>query len=362
MKKPKVVVDARMVGPTKHGIGNYVSDIARALIGDRSYELIYLVTNDIPKEFPWTEVPTVVAKSPFLHPMEWLEIPFHLKAIGADLYHSPSFASLPYSPCPWIITVHDLNHLQFGDFSQKLYYNILLRRFSLKARGLLTVSEFARKEIHEWLNVDSKRIEVVYNVIESTPVDPERRNSILEQFGLREKGFYYCLSNAKPHKNLGMLVQAYQKFRSRFGPGSSWPLVLSIDSNSPLAGNGVMGAGILTSEEAAVLSGAAAGCFFPSLYEGFGRPPAEAVLAGAPIVVSDIPPHREVLSTLSDREVTFLPPTNITAWAEAFQTAGRGALVSPTQKSIQSLSERFHLRHLSKSMDRIYSNMLGISS
>src|SRR3989344_5275949 len=132
---PRVVVDARMVGKHGHGIANYVIDLAYGLSelrgeGKLSYDLIFLVAGKGNRLVQLANFPPFTTDYGFLHPLENWEIPQILTRLRADLYHSPSFASLPFSPCPYIQTIHHLTHFRFGGLSTRLYYATLLKRFA----------------------------------------------------------------------------------------------------------------------------------------------------------------------------------------------------------------------------------------
>ena len=117
--KPVVVIDGRMIGKVGHGIGNYVSDLILGLSEidrDLPYEPVFLIQSAMKDRDLWRGFRTQIIHAPFLNPSEMVEVPKRLKSLKASLYHSTSFASLPYCPCDHLQTIHDLNHLQFGSF------------------------------------------------------------------------------------------------------------------------------------------------------------------------------------------------------------------------------------------------------
>jgi glycosyltransferase involved in cell wall biosynthesis len=342
MSNPRVVIDARMVGPVLHGLGRYVSLMVRGLarLGPLPYQPLVLGTAGLGFERRET-------RSPFLHPGELLEIPRLLRREGAALYHSPTFSSLPGAlmPCPWIVTVHDLIHLRYGGLARKAYYRGLLRPFARGARALLTVSGASKRELDAWAGVPS---EVVTNALDPSFVSTSARAS---------GNYFFCLSNPKPHKNVGLLVEAYSAFRAQAGPGAP-ELVLSLAPPRPVPG--VRGTGELPEAEASALVAGARAVFFPSLEEGFGLPPLEAAAIGVPIYVSAIPPHREVLSDLAPAEAGWVEPRDFHGWVNAFHRAMRGEVPGASAASRARLAERFSVERLARHMDRIYRRVLGI--
>jgi glycosyltransferase involved in cell wall biosynthesis len=357
-ERPMVVIDARMVGPTMHGMARYVSQLAEGLgtlPEEPPYEPVFIVSKD------WAEkgfhgFGSVSARSAFLSPLELVELPALLRGAGAALYHSPSFSSLLWSPVPWIATVHDLNHLQFGGAKERLYYRTLLSRFARGARALVTVSEFSRRELSDWTGVPETEIEVAYNALDTNLAIRPSEADLGKRLGARglERGrYFFCLSNPKPHKNVALLLAAYRAYRAE---GGTWPLVLSLDNLA--AEPGVVAIGATDEDETRALLAGAGALAFPSRYEGFGLPPVEAAAMGVPLVVSDIPPHREGLVELRPDEALWVAPADRAGWTRALAHAASGGLASPSLDSRTRTLQRFSTRNLGRHMDRIYRRVL----
>jgi glycosyltransferase involved in cell wall biosynthesis len=386
--KKIVAIDARMVLPFPHGIGRYVKNIATGLADmaaskELPYEPVFLIDRKFSGLLPsrFTSVPM---KSAFLKPSEIMELPKVLKTLRASLYHSPSFSSLAYASCPWIATVHDLNHLHFGDFSKKVYYQFLLKRFARKSQALLTVSEFAKEELTQWLGCSPDKIEVVVNALDPEFSRPLRSPGVSpvvfpvvfpvafnEKWpGVRSGEYFVCLSNAKPHKNLPFLVKAYLQAREK---QPDLPvLVLSAD-RAELAELGFDAEGVvftskLNDFDAKVILQHARAAFFPSLYEGFGLPPLEAIMSGVAVSVSDIPPHREGLQDFTGPSVRWFNPGKSEDWVQAFlnwkEIPAPDSLIQsqPFLAARERAGERYSVSRLSSHMDRIYRRVLRIES
>jgi glycosyltransferase involved in cell wall biosynthesis len=356
-----VWIDARMVGPIPHGISSYVSRLASGLSRLKlGYEPVFVTSTSFSRE-DFFGFKTVRAQSAFLSVDELWELPKLLREARPALYHSPSFSSLfsygPFkAPCPWIVTIHDLNHLHYGDLKKKVYYRGLLRPFARSAAQIATVSQFSRDELASWLGVDAAEIEIVSNALSPTLMDPvseEESRAVLGKYGLEPRRYFFCLSNPKPHKNVGTLVQGYLAYRQR---GSAWPLVLNVDVKAP----GVVSIGGVSANEARVLVACAGAVVFPSLYEGFGLPPVEAAVAGTAVVASDILPHREGLVELGEGEVRWADPRRPGDWAAALQQVQAGEIAPPSLESRRKTFEHFSEARLAAHMDRIYRRVLGV--
>ena len=352
----KLLIDARMVGRVSHGISRYVTMIAHGLKQVKtgkslSYVPVFLMNskNEWPEIFDSFE--QIEAQSDFLSMKELIEIPQLLKKNRISVYHSTSFSSLLYSPCSWMQTVHDLNHLHYGSYSKKMYYQWILKPFLKKSKKILTVSQFSKSEIIRWLSGLGSDAEVIYTpLLQISKEVPSNLENILNRYQLKQGKYFFSLSSMKPHKNLQMLIQAFLKNKI------NWDLVLSTQSSHSYSGVRFLG-GLSDEESRALLAGAGA-LVFPSLYEGFGLPPIEAAVLGTPLIVSDIPPHREGLKDLTQDEVAWLDPKSESAWGEAMVVAQEGKLKRISELSRAQMIKRYDLDEFGQNMDRIYSDVI----
>lgn len=352
-----------MVGPVPHGVGRYVSELAAALSAIESqsalpYTPVFLVSPRTPPEAILFE--TVQVGAGFLSPLELLELPRVVSRLEPALYHSPSFSSLPPSrkrAYSTVVTVHDLNHLKFGGRLHHHYYERLLKPFIREARAVLTVSDFSRGEISRWSGLPREQIQIVANSIDAKflyPLPDEEVAAVLAHYGLEKGRYFLCLANAKPHKNVARLIEAHA------AAACPWPLVLSLPKDGQLSVGNVRRIGSVSDEAGHALLAAAGAVAFPSLYEGFGLPPVEAAVAGKPVLVSDIPPHREGLVELAAGEATFLRPEDTDAWTVALARAAAGQIARPSMDSRTRTLARFGRERLGADMDRVYRRVLGL--
>lgn len=356
---PRVVIDARMVGERLNGIGRYTSLIAKGLAEQPRlvYDPVFLCQPGMQSRFSGFEA--IEVRTPYLDVKEIATIPILLLKARAKLFHAPSPGNVIALPCPWVLTIHDLVNQQFGNPIEKIYDQGILRAFADRAKKVLTVSEHAKTEIARWNpKLDPVIIPNALDPIflkDSPPVE-----SILERYGLERGRYFVCLSNAKIHKNVAQLVRAFLYARERMGLPKDWKLVLSLDrfSDEP----GVIAAGSLDDATIIPLLKASRALAFPSLYEGFGLPLLEAGVLGVPLLVSDIPPHREVLKDLPPRESVFLPPEAMELWASALVRASQGDAKPLSLDSRAKLISRHRVADFGTRLDRVYRDVLGMKA
>lgn len=361
-----LVIDCRMISLIPHGFSRYVSSLIEGLseIPEKPYRVVGIVNHETPKAIHRFLDGLIKIRSSFLSFREIYEIPQVLKKSRASLYHSPTFSSLAYCPCPWIVTVHDLNHLQYGGLREKIYYQMFLKPFLKRARRILTVSEFSRHELAEWLQLDFHEIQIAHNAIKVhfEPLTKDFCEAVLKKQGLIPQRYFLSLSNSKPHKNLPFLVDAFSKFysqRMQKSDVAEWKLALSVNDFQGVPG--VVPLGGVSDEEARALLHAAGAVAFPSLYEGFGIPPVEAAMEGVGIIASSIPPHREGLAQLKPGEVYWADPHQEAEWIEAFHAFARGKAKTPSSQSQLKIREAFSVQKLAQLMDAIYRENLNRS-
>ncbi len=174
-----------------------------------------------------------------------------------------------------------------------IWYRWLHRHMCANACHVFTVSEASKRELIRWCAADSSRITVT--PLGGDHVDRlQADDSILEQHGLTGEDFVLAVSSRNPNKNFDGIVKAIHKLESR---NVRFVLVGGLNSRvfgeSPQLSGSIQEVGYVTDGQLRSLYENARCFVFPSLYEGFGLPPLEAMASGCPVVASDIPPLRE---------------------------------------------------------------------
>lgn len=194
------------------------------------------------------------------------------------------------------VIIHDVTifrHPQSFKRSYRLLHGALGTVLTRTAK-IGTVSEFSRAELAAVFRVPAQNIDVVYNAVDHfAAIAPD--DSILERLGLKTNSFFLLVGTMKPNKNLDFAIRAFEALgdpnQKLVVVGGTAPTVFK--SDGPKSKDRLLFPGRLSDAEIAALERHATAFVFPSLYEGFGIPPLEAMTQDCPVLSSDIPAVRE---------------------------------------------------------------------
>jgi glycosyltransferase involved in cell wall biosynthesis len=239
---------------------------------------------------------------------QW-RVPLVLRRERVDLFHAPHYVLPPLVRCPSVVTIHDVIHLMFPNYlPSRLALTYARKSITMAARRatrVMTVSESSKRDILRFVDIPADKIDVIYNAYdERFGVEPSEEEvvRVRERYQLHDRFVLYA-GNVKPHKNLERLIQAFHLVRRR--GLDDLKLVLIGDEISRYASlrravhqhqlhKYVRFLGYLPEETLAVMYRLAGLFAFPSLYEGFGLPPLEAMASGTPVVTSNLSSLPEV--------------------------------------------------------------------
>ncbi len=306
----RVAIDARKLHD--FGIGTYTRNLLRHLARiDRDSEYLLLchqpdlgIGAQLGPNFR-----TVLEPSPNYSVREQIHVPWVLHRERPDVFHAPHYVLPPAVGCRSLVTIHDCIHLMFPQYlpnrAAYVYAKASMWSAARRSRRILTVSEASKRDIIRLLNVPPEKIVVVHNAIdERFRVKPseEAIARVRERYQLDHR-FVLYVGNIKPHKNLVRLIEAFDRLR-KCGFDELTLLIIGDEiSKLPALRRAVHGhklhkhvrfLGYLPDETLAVLYRLAAVFVFPSLSEGFGLPPIEAMACGAPVVTSNVSSLPEV--------------------------------------------------------------------
>lgn len=306
----KVAIDIRRM--TEFGIGTYIRNVVRTLARldrDSKYFLIGSAA----------KVAECGALPPNFHTIELAgrddtikgNLAFRAVArrLGCDVVHIPHLFWIPRGlGCPYIVTVHDLlDHMYGSRNASSLRRNLhfyMTRRALRKASRIIAVSQFTKNEIEKLLGIPDERIEVVHNAIDERflhghATDADRE--LIAQRYLVNYPFILYAGAIRPHKNVVRIIEAFSALKSELQKEQQYPdlklIIIGDDLSSHprlrrtvvrgCVQNDVRFLGFVPIEVLRIFYDVAKVFVFPSLYEGFGLPPLEAMAHGTPVVTSN---------------------------------------------------------------------------
>ena len=306
----RIGIDARKLHD--FGIGTYIRNLLRQLARlDRDSEYVLLARPDDCEALAsiganFRSVPETAGNYSLA---EQIRIPWALRRERVDLFHAPHYVLPLLVPCKAVVTIHDCIHLMFPQYLPNrmalAYARTSIRTAAKRATRVLTVSESSKRDILRFVDVPADKIDVIYNAYdERFGLEPREEDivRVRERYQL-DDAFVLYAGNVKPHKNLGRLIEAFHLVRKR--GLDHLKLVLIGDQISKYAElrravhkhqlhKYVRFLGYLPEDTLAVMYRLAGVFVFPSLYEGFGLPPLEAMASGTPVVTSNVSSLPEV--------------------------------------------------------------------
>lgn len=303
----KIVVNTRLLIKDKlEGIGWFTYEtLKRITKAHPEHQFYFLFDRKYDDSFIFSDNITPIVLSPQArHPILfkiWFNWSVHrfLKKINADLFLSPDgYLSLP-TKVPQIAVMHDLNFEHYPEFLPKhitKYYTTYFPLFAKKATKIVTVSNFSKEDIVNQYNINSKKIDVVYNGINQRfkPLDNNLQNTIRNKYTNGLPYFIY-VGSLNPRKNIENTLRAFDLFKKQNKTNHKFVIVgeklwnnKSIEDcyNSLEYKNDILFTGRLFNEDLGHLLASAAALLYISYFEGFGIPIIEAMQCGTPVITS----------------------------------------------------------------------------
>ena len=340
----RIAIDCRWIFPRISGVGRYTRDLVGSFLDvARDDEFILLFDNrDVLErergllrldERRHVSIETV-RYGPF-SPRSTLALPRVLRRLRADVFHSTNFMlPLRRTPCAAVATIHDLIPFVAPHYVPRArktrclaLYRWGTRRAARLADRIIAVSEHTRRDIVEHLRIPDENVAVVYNGLSDAfrPAYGESARELRARFGVTGK-LIVAAGRADPYKNLLGLVRAVERLVGEGRSDLTCLLIGEPDDRYPEVARYVKGHGLarhvrftgyLTHDDLIGAYQEADLVVHPSLYEGFGFPPLEAMACGTPVVSSDRTSLPEVLGDAA----VLVDPADTDAFAHAIGRA-----------------------------------------
>lgn len=311
MKNMRIGIDARLIYRTDlRGMGKYlfytITHIKR-LKPELQFILYYEEDKRINNTPNLEEFNSrhITIKGYRLNLWEQLRMPLAVHRDRPVFFHSPAEVMPVWQPVPFIVTLHDTVMWERDEGFPKeylFYYRKVLPLAFRKARKILTVSHFMKKEIIRILRIPEEKIVVIYNGLDKVfrkVEDASKITSVKQKYGIRDK-YLFALGAEGPRKNTALLIEAFAELKRN----------TSLDIQLVIAGiqeramprfreqieklgltNYVIMLGFLSefiNEDLVCLYSGAEAFLYPSLHESFGIPNIEAMACGTPVITSNV--------------------------------------------------------------------------
>ena len=326
-RKKRIGIDARFYGPIGKGLGRYVQEIVDNVLRlDKDNEYVIFLRQEnfdelLVSDFP--NVRKVMVDIRWYTFKEQLLFPFYIWREHLDLMHFPHFNVPFFVPTKFVVTIHDLILTKFKTTRattlsplmynlKDFFYRLIIKKALKKSQKIITVSNFTKNDIIEQFKIKVDKIEVTYEGVanlskgrDSLFVAKLNEAEVLKGYNI-EHPFLLYVGNAYPHKNLDFLVK---NFLQLYQENKDLRLVLVGKEDyfykqlKDLAENlatdiektPIIFAGYVPDDKLEVLYQKALVYVFPSLYEGFGLPPLEAMAKSCPVLSSNVSSMPEIL-------------------------------------------------------------------
>lgn len=313
----RIGIDARFFGPIGKGLGRYTQKLIENLekSDNQNDYFIFLKKENFDEYEPKNKrFQKVLANYSWYTVEEQIKLPRLLKKYQLDLIHFPHF-NVPFLYFgKFAVTIHDLILLHFSTtrsstlkpftyWFKYLAYKFVIKSAVLRSQKIIAVSEFTKQDIlKNFKNISENKIAVTYEACEDyCMLSPDKDEEILKRYGIIKPYILY-VGNAYPHKNLERLVLSFREVLKKIpdlrlvfvGKEDYFYRELKNFIKDHKAKN-ITFADYVPDYDLDIIFHNSKLYVWPSLYEGFGLPPLEAMAKGTPVISSDHPCMKEIL-------------------------------------------------------------------
>ncbi|HKD19715.1 MAG TPA: glycosyltransferase family 1 protein [Thermoanaerobaculia bacterium] len=311
-RPPRIGIDARKLAD--FGIGSYIRNlipaIARRPESERYRFRVYApgaestVLAQLPEHFE-----VVTEDSPGYSVSELTGFAWRLWRDRLDLFHATHYVIPPLARARAVVTIHDIIHVLYPQFLPNrlalLYARVMIRRALRRADRIITVSYNSKRDLVDYFGIAPARVEVIYNGVAARfrpDVPAAERDRVAERYAL-PRPYLLFLGGEKPHKNVRNVLRAFAEARRERSLPHTLVLAGPMPKNRSRVealvaaldlGPHVVRTGVVPEEDLPGLFAGADAFLYPTLYEGFGLPVAEAMACGVPVLTSSTSALQEI--------------------------------------------------------------------
>lgn len=369
----KIAIDASGFSATAFdGLNRYTRAVLKGSIETSRELLVYTAETEIDllERYPISRIESKeIACNTFrgnLSRLWWHQtaLPRSIQRDNISLFYSPVPEGMLFPACPQVITIHDLLPIFFPETYPRIkyYFKYVLPQLIKASTAIITVSEYTKKDVQRYFDCGDCPIHVVYQPYRSDlfkPIDRIQQERVKQTYNLDR--FVLCVGETRPYKNIRRLIEVFSqlklpdlklaivgKINKMDETITRLPQQLGIDDR-------VRFLGFVPDKDLAALYSAAEAFIFPSLYEGFGIPPLEAMACGCPTIVSRVASLPEVCGCAA----YYVDPLDVNSIAEGISQVLQNDRIKKYLK-VQGLeqAQKFQKNDLG---DRIFKSLQDIT-
>ncbi len=321
----RIALSTSVLQRGKSGVGQYILALARALLDNTvDHQLVLLVLEE---ELPLVsfaqgraEIITVPERyRRAIRNILWhhSRLPSLLREFEIDVLHVPSYRRMVWSaPCARVATIHDLAPFHVKgkyDPARMFYGRVVVKQLARRQDEIIAISQNTARDIERFFGIPVTRQNIIYNGIDHrrfVPGDQQAaQREVVGRWKLEAPYFLYVSRLEHPAKNHVRLFEAYNRFKARTKSpwllaigGGDWPgadFIRAAAAQSPFSRD-IRFLGFVPDDALPSLYQAAETMVYPSLFEGFGFPPIEAMACGCPVLSSTRGALAEVLGEAAE--------------------------------------------------------------
>lgn len=375
----KIAIDARFFGPQGKGLGRYTQKLVEELEKiDTVNQYDILVNPDTGENYTPANpnFRKVVVDIPWYTVKEQREMPKVLNQGNYDLVHFLHFNVPVLYTKPYVVTIHDLILLEYPTRKastkgwlvyqlKSLAYKQVIVRAIKASKKIVAISQFTQSSIEKFFHVPEEKFAMIYEGVDREKFQKDRKKPFdFQKFEITKGKYLLYVGNVYPHKNIPFLLDAFKEWKSTSNhpdaPEMKLVLVGKEDyfykrTKEEVAARNLEGDVIFTEfvpdEELLDLYQNCASYVFPSLYEGFGLPPMEALSMGAKIYIADATCLPEIFGDIAD----YFDPKSLESFVSGLDAHLHKE--SPSKKSVKNFLGKYSWEKMAEETLSMYNEV-----